>query len=213
VLVDEHLHVAVAAERPSSDISQLPSSAGGRNMMPDFTTQLRLEGHPGHLQLSGVARALAWESTAGPKDSAFGWAANLSGGMRTWRQDSVVGNVTYGDGIGRYMQDLPSGSGAVVTADGELATLRAWGGFAGYRHFWSDSWRSGATYGYAKLFNRAVQGDKAYDHTHYAQANLTWSPIAKFLIGAEYLFGRKATRDGSDGNAHRAQMSVQYKLF
>jgi hypothetical protein len=91
--------------------------------------------------------------------------------------------------------------------------LTAWGTMIGYRHFWSEKWRSEATYGYMELNNLAEQGgNKAYDHTHYAQANLVWAPFQSFFVGLEYLYGLKGTRDGSDGDAHRVQLSLQYKL-
>jgi hypothetical protein len=208
----KHHHFAIAAEQPKSDIGNLPASGSTRNVLPDFAGHWRWEGQRGHVQVGGLARALAYDNSAGPDDTALGWGANVSGVLHTWGQDGVVARFTYGDGIGRYMQDLPGGSSAIGLTSGELETLAAWGTMIGYRHFWSGKWRSEVTYGYMELDNLAEQGGKAYDHTHYAQANLVWTPSKSFYIGLEYLYGLKGTRDGSDGDAHRVQLSLQYKL-
>jgi hypothetical protein len=137
---------------------------------------------------------------------------NLSGGLRTFGADSLITSFSYGDGIGRYIQDLPSGSAGVVDTLGNLQTLTAWGAMVGYRHLWSETWRSTASYSYVQLDNQLEQGDFAYDQTHYAQGNLVWAPTKNFYVGLEYLYGHKEARNGNRGDDHRVQLSMQYKL-
>ncbi|MGE4180743.1 MAG: DcaP family trimeric outer membrane transporter, partial [Limisphaerales bacterium] len=209
---EKHHHFAFSVEQPKSDVGMLPATGSTRNVLPDLAGHWRWEGPRGHVQVGGLARALAYDNSTGPDDTAVGWGANVSGVLHTWGQDGVVARFTYGDGIGRYMQDLPGGSSAIALGSGELETLAAWGAMIGYRHFWSERWRSEVTYGYLELDNVAEMGAKAYDHTHYAQANLVWTPVKNFAVGLEYLFGLRETRDGSDGDNHRLQVSLQYKL-
>jgi hypothetical protein len=211
--IPEHMHLALAIEQPKSDIGALPAGATTRNAIPDFTGHWRLEGDAGHLQIGGLARSLEWEGAGGTGDSAFGWATNISGVLHTRGKDSLVANLTYGDGMGRYMQDLPAGSGAVVDATGRLNTLSGWGGFVGYRHFWSDHWRSEFTLGSIDMETDGVQGPKAYDRTLYSEVNLIWAPSKRFFVGLGYLYGAKTARDGSEGDAHRVQLSMLFKLF
>jgi len=206
------MFAAFAIEQPKSDLSNLPAGADGRNTMPDFTANWRWEGKPGHVQLGGVLRSLSFDNNAGPDDSELGWGLNLSGALKVFKTDNLIASVSYGDGIGRYIQDLPSGSAALVDASGSLNTLTAWGAMAGYRHQWSDQWRSTVSYSYVKLDNRPEQGNFAYDNTHYAQANLVWAPTKNFYVGLEYLYGFKGVRNGADGDDHRLQLSFQYKL-
>ena len=73
--------------------------------MPDIASNLRLEGESGHIQLSGVLRGLAYNNSHGPEDIAIGWALNLAGERKLWKDDRVMAAVTYGEGIGRYIQD------------------------------------------------------------------------------------------------------------
>ncbi|MBE7498225.1 MAG: porin [Verrucomicrobiaceae bacterium] len=211
--IADHMHVALAVEQPKSDIGALPAGATTRTSMPDFTGHWRLEGEAGHVQVSGLARSLAWEGAAGMGDSAFAWGANISGVLHTTKRDSVVAGLTVGDGIGRYMQDLPAGSGAVVDTAGRLNTLSGWGGHVGYRHFWSERWRSEFSVGCIDMETAGEQGPKAYDRTLYSEVNLIWAPSKRFYVGLGYLYGSKTTRDGSEGDAHRVQLSMQFKLF
>ncbi|HRZ58149.1 MAG TPA: DcaP family trimeric outer membrane transporter, partial [Candidatus Paceibacterota bacterium] len=162
--------------------------------------------------VGGILRSLSYDNNAGPDDSAMGWGLNVSGGLKTFGSDSLVATLSYGDGIGRYIQDLPSGSAGVVDALGDLHLLRAWGAMLGYRHQWSEKWRSTVSYGYVQLDSSSEQGDFAYDQTHYAQANLIWAPTKNFYVGLEYLYGRKEAQNGNSGDDHRVQLSLQYKL-
>jgi hypothetical protein len=210
--IKDGMNMAFAIEQPKSDVGGLSATAEGRNVIPDFASHWRLERRSGHLQAGGVLRALSYNNSAGPEDTAIGWGLNLSGARKVWRADSVMASVSYGDGIGRYIQDLPSNSAAIVDASGELQTLAAWGAMIGYRHFWNEHWRSTASYSYVQLDNRLEQGGFAYDQTHYAQGNLVWAPTKNFYVGIEYLYGSKEARNGNTGDDHRVQLSLQYKL-
>ena len=206
------MFASFAIEQPKSDLSNLPAGADGRNTMPDFTGNWRWEGKPGHVQVGGVVRSLAYDGVA-TDDTQIGWGLNLSGGLKTFGADSLVASFSYGDGIGRYIQDLPSGSAGVVDAQGKLHTLSAWGAMLGYRHQWNEKLRSTVSYSYVQMDNRVEQGDFAYDNTHYAQANIIWAVTKNMYVGLEYMYGRKETRNGSDGDDHRIQLSLQYKLI
>lgn len=211
-IIKNAMHVAFAVEQPKSDLSNLPVGADGRNTMPDFAGHWRWEGKPGHVQVGGILRSLAYDGV-GTDSSEIGWGVNLSGALKAFGEDSLLASFSYGDGIGRYIQDLPSNSGGVVDAAGNLHTLTAWGGMIGYRHQWSEKWRSTASYSYVQLDNVVDLGAFAYENTHYAQANLIWAPTKNMYIGLEYIYGTKETRNGNDGDDHRIQLSFQYKLI
>jgi hypothetical protein len=211
-LIKNRMYMAFAVEQPKSDVGNLPATADGRNTMPDFVSNWRMEGKSGHVQVAGVLRALSYNNSAGPEDTTMGWGLNLAGARKVWKEDTVMASVSYGDGIGRYIQDLPSNSAAIVDASGDLHTLTAWGAMIGYRHQWAEHWRSTASYSYVQLDNRSEQGAFAYDKTHYAQGNLVWAPTKNFYVGIEYLYGFKEARNGNTGDDHRVQLSLQYKL-
>ncbi len=212
-LVKDSMHLAFAAEQPKGDIYNVPTGGDTRNTMPDFVAQWRWTGAPGHIQAAAVLRELAYDNVAGgTTDSTAAWGLNVSGTLKVLGADSVLASVSYGDGMGRYVQDLPSGSGAVIDANGNLQTLTTSGWMLGYRHIWSTQLRSTASYSYVQLDNRAEQGGFAYDNTNYLQANLIWAPSNNMYLGLEYIYGDKETRNGNTGDASRLQFSFQYKL-
>lgn len=212
-LIKEQMHLALAVEQPKSDLT-VPSSVPGegKNNAPDFTAHWRWEGRAGHVQVGGVVRSLVYEDSSGSSDNPLGWGLNLSGVLRAGKQDNLLASLSYGHGIGRYIQDLPGGSAAVVDAHGQLTLLPAFGAYVGYQHRWAEHWRSTATYGYVQLDNRAEQGGGALDHTHYVSANLIWAPTVHFSMGLEYLYGFKQVRSGETGEDHRVQYSIKYNL-
>lgn len=207
-------HLALAIEQPGSDIGALPTDAAARNLAPDFTLALRLEDERlGHVHLGGLVRVLSYEDVANDVFTTGGSSMNLSAVLNTVGKDHLALNVTVGQGTGHYAQDLGSGNAALVTADGDLQALLAWGGFASYRHFWVDTWTSQITYGYLALEEHEDLPASGYRQTHYAQGNLVWSPEKRFHVGVEYLYGHKTTQDGSAGDDHRGQMSFKASVF
>jgi hypothetical protein len=212
-LVSAAQRLAVSMEQPQGDLSHLPPAATVRNVMPDIATHWRWEGPLGHLQLGGIVRALSCETTSGGGQTEVGWGGNLSGALKTTGQDILMADFIYGDGIGRFIQDLPSGSAGIVDATGRLKTITAWTGMLSYRHQWGPQWRSIATYGYTEMESPAELGGFAYENAHYFQANWIWSPVADLSIGLEYLYGIRTVRSGSTGDDQRLQLSIRYQLF
>lgn len=207
-------HLAVALEQPGNDIGALPTDATARSMAPDFTLAFRMENEKrGHVHVGGLVRVLSYEDAGGDLFATAGWSTNLSGVFNTFGKDHFVLSAAVGQGMGHYARDLGSGNAAVVTTGGELEALLTWGGFVGYRHFWTDRWTSQVTYGYLELEERDELPGAGYRQTHYAQGNLVWSPEKRFHVGIEYLYGHKTAQDGSAGDDHRAQLSFKFNLF
>src|SRR5262249_16826816 len=87
-IIKDAMSVALAMEQPKSDLSNLPTGADGRNIVPDFTSNWRWENKLGHMQASGVLRTLSFDNSTGPDDTKIGWGLQLSGGLKTWCDDS-----------------------------------------------------------------------------------------------------------------------------
>ena len=204
-------------EEPDSWISDyLGTDVEGSNSAPDggFNVRWARVG-VGHVQFGTILRYLgAKNNTFNFDDNTFGWGTNLSAGFDLFRNDTVLAQVTYGEGIGRYGNDTSFfDTDAAFDADGDLQALGYFGGFLGYTHRWSDEWRSTATYGYVSLDNESTQGPDAYDTTHYASLNLIWQIRKKLSIGFECLYGKNEVQSGEDGDLFRVQTGIVYRLF
>ncbi|HET6408223.1 MAG TPA: DcaP family trimeric outer membrane transporter, partial [Chthoniobacteraceae bacterium] len=76
------------------------------NHTPDAVLGFRWEGEPGHLQAAGVFRELSFESDNGPSGDTFGWGVSLCGALNVFEKDKFSAQVTYGEGVARYVNDL-----------------------------------------------------------------------------------------------------------
>ncbi len=121
--------------------------------------------------------------------------------------------LNYGDGIGRYINDLESVGGqdaAFNPVTGELETLEAFGGYLAYQHWWSDRMRSTLVVGYTNVNNLDFQEPDAYHETRRLTGNVIWSPIPRLDVGGELLWGRRTNNDGNSGEALQMQLAAKY---
>jgi len=204
-------------EEPDSWISSYyGEDVEGVNSAPDGGFNLRwARTGLGHVQFGTILRYLGARSdTLDFDDNAFGWGTNFSGVFDVFKYDTVMAQLTLGEGIGRYGNDTSFfDTDAAFDDDGDLQALEYFGGFLGYTHRWSDDWRSTATYGYVNLDNEPSQESLAYDKTHYASLNLIWQLRKKLSIGLECLYGKNEVQSGADGVVVRIQTGVLYRLF
>jgi hypothetical protein len=203
-------------EQPDSQIDTttdaFPPDASTLTHVPDGIAGFRWEGTLGHVQGAAVFRELSFETDNGPSEDTFGWGVTLSGALDLFENDQLSAQVTYGEGVARYVNDL-SGQDMDAALDGNrLEAIPVFAAMAGYTHSWSDTWRSTISGGYVHADPPPSLGAFAIDNTIYASANLVWHPTTSFRMGLEYLYGRKETIDASERDAHRFNFVVRYDL-
>ncbi|MCD8563366.1 MAG: DcaP family trimeric outer membrane transporter [Alphaproteobacteria bacterium] len=217
---------SIALENPQSDFAKNPGNPGSDtniNQFPDVTANAKFVGDAGELSVKGVLRQLgAYNTTNANKDRDTGYAVAVSGKLKVGEKDDLRFQLGYGDGIGRYIYDVGVGSGtggqggaftSTATHD-DFEAIKAWGGYAAYRHMWSDKWRSNLLVGTTQItdnpsyLNPATTNERIYS----GEANLIWAVTPKVDIGGAYIYGKRETESGADGTLHRAQMSAIYKF-
>jgi hypothetical protein len=225
--IAEGLTWAVSVEQPETKITfpftpvapgdgQNAASGDIQEIYPDLATHVRYSASFGHLQLAGLLRDLRFDGDSGSDDdSVTGWGINFTGLIGTFRQDSLMFQIAYGEGIGVYIQDLSfadqgMGNDAAPSASGELEAIPAFGAFVAYEHRWATHLYSVATYGIVDVDNTSGQAANAYKRTHYASLNLVWTPFRLMSVGMEFLYGKREDNDGSDGDAKRLQFGATY---
>lgn len=206
---------AVAAEDPDSQVTAAGGLAGqGRSEWPDLVARVRADRPWGHVQVAGIARQLRFVSNDGAVDETTGgYGLNLSGSYKMPGSDVVMGHVGFGTGIGRYIESFGgTGSDAVLTPTGSLEALDAWAWVLGYTHHWNQLLSSTASIGAAEIDNRPDQGPAAIKSAQSAHVNLVFNVSQQVLIGGELMWGERENNDGTDGDATRLQVSVQYSF-
>jgi hypothetical protein len=213
---DTKFSVFASIEQPDGNVNtstdEFATDATPVNHVPDGVLGFRWEGIRGHIQGSGLFRELSFESDHGPRKNVFGWGASLSGALNLFEKDKFTAQITYGEGVARYLNDT-SGEDLDATLDhGRFKAIPALGAMAGYTHQWSEHWRSTVSGGYVHVDAPEPLGPLALDNTIYASANLMWHPTPTFRMGLEYLYGRRETLDHTERDAHRLDFVLRYDL-
>ena len=161
-------------------------------------------------------------------DKTTGWGITTSGRQPVtwWGQgdDYFVWQVTYGRGIGHYINDLGTigGGDAVFDDEGKLHALPILAAYISYQHIWlkrfkfMQDWpgilRCNFTLGMVEIDNYDFQEGGDYHRTVRASANLIYNPTANVQLGVEYLWGKRTNKDNSKGSASQLQFSARYSF-
>jgi hypothetical protein len=163
--------------------------------------------------------------TSDASQSTTGWGITTGGRqpVKWWGgQDYFLWQLTYGEGIGHYINDLSTigGGDAVFDSQGELHALPVFSGYVSYQHRWPMSFkfmkawpgflRSSFTLSWVDISNFEFQKGSDYASTLRAGMNLIYSPTPNIFMGLELLWGQRKNKDGSKGKATQLQFSMRY---
>lgn len=206
--------IAIAVENPNGDFNG-SSDSNLDDTLPDLTASWRINGPDWHVKLNGLVRRIGIDDGVGggTNDEAIGWGVGLTGAaiVPGTKKDRVSWYTVYGDGIGRYLEG-GNGLGASLSADGALSTQVGYGGFASYRHWWTDELRTNVVAGASFFDNDSNQPGTANEEIYSGYINLIWSPVPKADIGVEYIYGQRHVEDGRQGEVSRFQVGTKYRF-
>jgi hypothetical protein len=159
-------------------------------------------------------------------DSTTGWGVTTGGRQPvSWWGDGgdfLVWQLTYGHGVGHYINDLQSvgGGDAVFDPEGKLHALPVFAGYLSYQHVWPMTWkplkawpgilRSNFNLGWVDINTFSFQDGSDYSGTIRASVNLMYNPTEHVTMGVEYLWGQRQNKDESKGSASQLQFSARY---
>ena len=209
--IDDTLSYAVSLESPQTDFA-VAANKVSLNNVPDLIGKLQYKDTFGHLALRGLARQLkAADSVTGDEDTSFGWGAVLSGKIKAGEKDSFIFQGAYGDGIGHYLLDVASSANGTTYVSNNIRPQVAYGGYLGFQHFWSNTWRSNILAGYTGIDNDvALTGTGVNKTVMSGHLNLIWSPTPNYRVGMEYMRGYREIESGTEGDLNRVQASFMY---
>ena len=175
----------------------------GLDKYPDATLAATYRGDFGLVKLAGVGRVLG--SPVG-NDEAFGYGVNLSGNTKLWEGGKLLGSLTYGDGVGRYILN-GAGQDAFVDASGDISTIEAYGLTAQVTQQVTDKLSLGLSYGRYEALDTFGANDLEEVNTIHATA--FYKPTKRVTLGGEVVWGNRVNEDGASDDALRLQTSVQ----
>ncbi|WOB78608.1 DcaP family trimeric outer membrane transporter [Brevundimonas nasdae] len=205
---------SVSVENPETTVT--PFGGGARivaddNSLPDFTARYAVSKPWGDFQFAGLLRQLKYQSPASNIDStATGWGLSASTKIKVGAKDDLRLMVTGGEGIGRYV-GLNFSNDAVLNGAGDLDAIGVVAGFAAYRHVWAPGWRSSLIWSAQKVDNdTGFTGLAANRSAQSLHANLIWSPVTAFDVGAELMFADREIETGASGDMTRLILFAKY---
>ncbi|MGI9329454.1 MAG: DcaP family trimeric outer membrane transporter [Gammaproteobacteria bacterium] len=188
--------------------------------VPDFVASIRRTVRDEwDVKASVLARSIEarWAADETVKDDEIGWGFSVSGrrAVNWWDpRDNVSVQVSYGEGFGRYVNDLGSVGGQDGFFDdaGNLKVLPVFASYVSLNKWWRDGLRSTSTLSIVDVDNQSGQAAEAYDRTWRWGTNLIWSPVPAIDIGGELLLGERKDNDGSKGDATQLQFAARYRF-
>ncbi len=148
-----------------------------------------------------------------------GWGLSLSGKTDTqfWNADgldNIMFQINFGEGIGRYVNDLNTigGEDAIFDSTGNLETLPVFAGYVAYQHWWRESARSTLNLSWVNVDNLSFEDDDAYHKTFRGALNYIWSPTPRIDLGVELIYGERENKNGEDATATQLQLSTKYRF-
>ena len=208
----EDLTLAVALEDSSTAIELPPGSTitgDTRTITPDLVARLRRTRPSGNMQIAGIARVLGFQPTGEPVKTGNAWGLNFSQVQDLSSEDKVYWQINYGDGIASLLGGLPDVT-PVGTDSGALLGYFGW--MIGATHDWNSKLSSNLTFAESHFQNTSGQLSTDINNLTYLAANVIWTPLERFEIGVEYLYGKRENISGQSGLANRIQFAVFYYL-
>jgi hypothetical protein len=206
--------LAFAIERPLTQTRQITDTGVAYSPAPDIVARYRFDASRGHIQAGSIFRTLGYR-TAGRNTTKLGTGFNAAGVWKAPNDDVVAAYVVFGQGIGRYIENIAGTSSDLdLNDDGtDVAALPALGSYTAYTHFWPKGFRSTGVFGYTSVDTTAAQPGASFKDSYYVAANLLWNPIGSLNVGLEYLFGTHRQQDRREAHANRVQFAAKYDFF
>jgi len=208
--------LSLALENPQTTFTKLDatSNESDDNSFPDITARYTWKGTWGMLGVSGLARELKYETTGTGAIDANTWtmAGSLFGKYMIGKDD--IRFSISGGNLGRYAA-LGFTNDAILSASGDLETVDGVIGWIGYRHLWTDKWRSSLLFAMGDYDNPdEYTGDKSKISKSSSSwaVNLFYSPLPKLDIGAEFRMATRELENGQEGDLNRLQFTTKYSF-
>jgi hypothetical protein len=224
----EGMTLALALENNrGAQFAANPTTADSRfQTIPDIHANFTVAGGWGHLSLRAVAQDYVRQvGTTGNESnkSLFSVSGAVSGSAK-FGGDTLVGQFSGGNGIGRYLLNA-AGAGDAGThgfIDVVGTDLKAWTVMAyhlGYTHVWSGAFRSNLVWSQTFITDPKISGVAATNATQKDMSQLFvnsfWSTSKTTEIGVEYAYGQWNSfgPNAVKGTQNRINASFHYNFF
>ncbi|NDV60250.1 DcaP family trimeric outer membrane transporter [Bacteroides sp. 519] len=209
----------VAVEVPQVNAITNDNTTVKTQRAPDFPAYIQYNwGKSSHFRVAGIVRTMTYSSIIDQKAySQTGWG--VQGGMSTYplKNLKLVGQITYGKGIGYAYNDLGKLNMDLVPdpdRPGRMQILPMLGWYAGLQYNITPKVFVSGTYSQSRIYTNngyPVANSNTYRYGQYLVANTFWNINSNMKFGAEYLRGWK-TDFNETNSANRVSLLMQYSF-
>lgn len=216
----DHLKVGVAAEMPAvsgtygTTLSYIPQR------VPDFPIYLQYswgKNRDSHIRASAVFRDMYYYNEARTtEDDLFGWGVQFSGNIKITKYLELFMNGVYGEGITRYIQDLTNSGldftpNPVDNSAAQATPMYGWQA-AAQINILPNLFVSGGYSTVAVCKKNGYWSENQYKQGQYVFGNVFYNLTPRFVIAAEYLWGRRKDVNGVKADANRVNILAKYNF-
>lgn len=200
---------AVAMEDPQSDVL-VPAGVTGATgeLIPDIDAGINYAAENFHVRLGLFGGAVRFEQAGGTTQNEALWAMNVATKVKTTGKDNAIGQITYGNGAGRFR----GGDVAAINGSGDLVGIKVIALMASYQHYWNDELRSTIVYSWAGGNPPENLAADTTERLDYFAMNLIWQFNPRAWTGIEYLHGSRESISHDYGGDHRLQLSIKFDI-
>ncbi|NDV83323.1 DcaP family trimeric outer membrane transporter [Bacteroides sp. 51] len=210
----------VGIEVPEVNATETENFAINTQRAPDFPAYVQYNwGGSCHFRLAGILRTMTYSSNINKKAyTETGWGVQGSTTFNPTQKLKILGQITYGKGIGHFFNDL-GGLNIDLVPDqeeaGKMQILPMMGWYAGLQYNFTPNVFASGTYSQARVHtenNYPVTGSDTYRYGQYLAINTFWKVSPTLQLGAEYLRGWRTDFNSETNKANRASLLVQYSF-
>jgi hypothetical protein len=200
-------YVAFSVEDPENDVIQPAGVVGTTSQFtPDLDGAFNWNFEQGHVHAGAWTSGVRFDNANGTTENHMLWGLNVATKIKTVGKDNAIGQITYGDGVGRFR----GGDVAAINGNGNLVGIYVFAIMGSYQHYWSDDLRSTIVYSWAGGDSpNSVPADTT-ERTSYFAVNLIWQFMARAWTGLEVLHGSRSTIGQEYGGDYRVQASLKF---
>lgn len=216
----KHWKAGIGIEMPSVSGTVGNQEAINTQRMPDFPAYIQYGwGKGNHVKFGAIVRSMTYSDLDDEKArSKVGWGTQLSTTFSFCKNFQAFGQVTYGRGIGSFLNDISNLNADLVPNPeevGRMQVLPMLGWYAGLQYNFSPRFFVSATYSQSKLYDEKgypADNSNIYRHGKYLVANAFWNVSKNMQVGAEYLRGWRTDYNDQSRHANRINLLVQYSF-
>ncbi len=211
--LSDKISAGISIEQASYSLSGISGYESVNQQVPDVPFYLQYNLSSGYIKAAGIVRTLQYgESLEESREAITAFGGQISGNGKIAPRITLYGQAIYGQGIGRYINDLASQSLDILYFDSELAATTMYGASLGGKVNISKGVDFVASYSQAGIDDMDEDFSGIYSHANYLSTTLFWSPVKKLTLGAEYLYGERTLFGGDSNTAQRVSLMVKYSL-